>query len=132
VRNITIRFANESLDKLNRIETFQQRLEVLSLVGTISPDFSTHLHISLGDHQGNCIGGHLVGDAIVFTTLEIVLGEVEDVVFDRQYDPVTGFPELLIKPRHHSELVFRGEYKLPLKLVAIAALTIFFVMRIKK
>ncbi|KAG5177255.1 hypothetical protein JKP88DRAFT_265104 [Tribonema minus] len=37
--------------------------EILSLVGTLSPD-GAHLHISLGDAQGNVMGGHLQTHAL--------------------------------------------------------------------
>nr|CAD7455744.1 unnamed protein product [Timema tahoe] len=49
--------------------------EITSLVGTICSD-GAHLHITLGDPDGNTVSGHLVGDAVVETTAEVVLGEL--------------------------------------------------------
>ena len=77
----------------NDIFVLNQRMEILSLVGTISIH-GKHLHISLGDATGKCIGGHLVGDATVFTTAEIVIAELGDVTFHRTFDHRTGFKEL--------------------------------------
>ena len=69
-------------------------------MGTLSPDDdSCHLHVSLGDAQGHVIGGHVMGDMIIYTTAEVVLGECEHVTFDREFDARTGYKELDIKPR---------------------------------
>ncbi|HEV7843646.1 MAG TPA: PPC domain-containing DNA-binding protein, partial [Pyrinomonadaceae bacterium] len=38
---------------------FEGKYEIVSLVGTLSPD-GVHLHISLSDSTGKTIGGHLV------------------------------------------------------------------------
>lgn len=73
------------------------RCEIVSLVGTLSD--GGHLHVSLSDAQGVVIGGHLLGDMVVFTTAEIVIGECEQVTFKRELDPRTGFGELTVNPR---------------------------------
>lgn len=64
--------------------------EIVSLVGTLS-DGNGHLHVSLSDAQGGVVGGHVLGDLIVFTTAEIVIGECEQITFKREMDPRTGF-----------------------------------------
>jgi len=79
----------------NLIKEIHDHFEILSLVGTLSPE-GFHLHISLGDKNGNVIGGHLVSDAIVFTTAEIVVGEAVAHEFKRPFDSKTGFGELAI------------------------------------
>lgn len=71
------------------------RFEVLSLVGTLSPQ-GLHLHASLGDEEGAVCGGHLVR-ATVHTTAEIVLGEAPAFAFSRAMDPATGFKELVVE-----------------------------------
>lgn len=73
------------------------RFEVLSLVGTLSPDGS-HLHISLGDEEGRVCGGHLVR-ATVHTTAEIVVGQANALAFSRVMDEETGFKELVVSGR---------------------------------
>ena len=45
------------------------------------------------------VGGHVLGDMVVFTTAEVVIGECEQVTFKREMDPRTGFGELTVHPR---------------------------------
>jgi len=71
-------------------------MEIVSLVGTLGPD-GGHIHISLAARDGLCIGGHLVGGCIVNTTVELVIGEVPEVVFRRRPDPLTGYAELSVE-----------------------------------
>ena len=78
-----------------KIEVFDGKFEIVSLVGTLSPD-GVHIHISLADKSGKAIGGHLKEDCIIHTTAEIVIGESEDCVFSRELDENTGFKELKI------------------------------------
>lgn len=73
------------------------RYEIVSLVGTLNRD--AHLHISLSDAEGRTIGGHVLGDLEVFTTAEVVIGEAADLLFIREMDDQTGFPELVVGPR---------------------------------
>lgn len=40
-----------------------------------------------------------MGEALVFTTAEIVLGELCDVSFGREHCALSGWPELVVKPR---------------------------------
>ena len=72
--------------------------EIVSLVGTLS-DGSGHLHASLSDAKGGVVGGHVVGDMVVFTTAEVVIGECEQITFKREMDHMTGFSELTVYPR---------------------------------
>jgi len=75
--------------------TFEENLEVTSLVGTFSCDGAKHLHVSVSDASGKSFGGHLL-EGKVFSTLEIVLGTIAGVVFEREVDPKTGYRELVI------------------------------------
>jgi predicted DNA-binding protein with PD1-like motif len=77
------------------VKTFNQYFEILSLVGTLSGK-SGHLHVSLGDEDGGVIGGHVMGDMIVYTTAEVVIGDCSDVKFSREFDQRTGYDELTI------------------------------------
>jgi len=72
------------------------KFEIVSLVGTLSPD-GPHLHISLSDETGKTIGGHLVEGCKIYTTAEIVIGEAKKLRFSRPLDAQTGFNELLIE-----------------------------------
>lgn len=76
-------------------KTFQGDFEIVSLVGTIEKD-DGHLHISFSDEKGNVYGGHLKDGAIIRTTAEIVLAELDGVCFSREFDKETGYNELVV------------------------------------
>jgi uncharacterized protein len=93
LRQAVIRFSNQPLDSL-----FDRTFEIVSLVGTLGPDGS-HLHISLSDSSGETIGGHLQIGSQIYTTAEIVLGDLEEIIFRRPVDPQTTYDELDPQPR---------------------------------
>jgi len=74
------------------------KFEILSLVGTLSPD-GPHLQIALADGTGRTIGGHLQPGNLIYTTAEIVIGELTTKVFSRPIDPETTYDELVITDR---------------------------------
>ena len=93
--SVTIRLANADREKPNEILTVNnKRFEIVSLVGTVCAD-GAHVHISVADSTGKCLGGHLIS-ATVFTTAEIVVGTVEQKRFRRVFDDATGFDELVV------------------------------------
>jgi len=65
-------------------------IELLSMSGMIcqGEDGETllHIHCSLSDQYGNGHGGHLVEGNKVLLTVDIMVGEVEDIVMRRRYD----------------------------------------------
>lgn len=73
-------------------------LEIVALVGTLSPD-GPHLHLAVADAHGAVHGGHLLEGSRVRTTAEIVLGELHGLAFARAHDPATGWRELRIERR---------------------------------
>lgn len=93
LRKVALRPADQQVPLLR-----EQKFEIVSLVGTLSPDGS-HLHIALSDSSGATIGGHLLEGNEVYTTAEIVIGEAEHLQFRRETDPATTFKELTIKKR---------------------------------
>ncbi|KAG8444001.1 hypothetical protein GDO86_009257 [Hymenochirus boettgeri] len=97
VTKATLRLANCDALNTNEIIHLRERLEIVSLVGTLNEE--AHLHVSLADKIGKTIGGHALGDLEVFTTAEIVIGELSNLEFTREMDEHTGFPELVISPR---------------------------------
>ena len=78
------------------IHELEERLEIVSVTGTIS-EKRCHLHISFAREDLSVIGGHLMPGCIVNTTAEIVLGEVDGIIFDKVFDPETGYHELEIQ-----------------------------------
>ncbi len=96
LKQATIRMANAStLEKNKQILSFNKKFEIVSLVGTLS-DKKCHLHISLSDGNGKVIGGHLKKGCIIYTTAEIVIGELPELEFTRETDESTGFVELVV------------------------------------
>jgi hypothetical protein len=88
-----IRFANQEKGVRQN-----GHFEVVSFTGLFSAT-TAHLHLSLSDHEGKTIGGHLLDGNLVYTTLELVIGELTDVTFDRVIDSTYGYPELKVSPR---------------------------------
>jgi len=63
------------------VVTYDEHFEICSLVGTLAS--SGHLHIVLGREDGSSLAGHVVGDLVVFTTAEVVIGECQNAIFGR-------------------------------------------------
>ena len=74
--------------------------EIVSMTGTISKG-KAHLHISLSDDEGHCIGGHLEKGCLINTTCEVVLGILEDYVSERVFDEDTGYDEICFREVDH-------------------------------
>ncbi len=70
--------------------------EILSLVGTLSPE-GVHLHVALADGEGRTVGGHVQPGCLVYTTAELVVGELSGLTFLRTFDTVTGYGELEVR-----------------------------------
>ncbi len=76
--------------------TFPGPFEIVSLTGTLSPT-GLHLHMSISDHTGKTIGGHVLAGCTIHTTAELVIGELESLRFRRTLDPATGYKELVVE-----------------------------------
>lgn len=85
-----LRFANRK-DGVMKTGYF----EIISLVGTLS-ESSGHLHIGLSDPEGTTKGGHLLENNLIYTTAEIALAELDDLEFRREFDPDSGYNELVV------------------------------------
>lgn len=91
LQKASLRLANQS-----SATSYEDKFEIVSLVGTLSPA-GPHLHLSISDSTGKTIGGHLVEGCIIYTTAEIVIGELKGVRFTREKDEQTGYQELRIR-----------------------------------
>nr|WP_293836205.1 PPC domain-containing DNA-binding protein [uncultured Arsenicibacter sp.] len=91
--DVQLRLANQE-----KATHWQGHFEIVSLVGTLSANGS-HLHLSVSDSTGRTIGGHLWEGCKIYTTAEIVIGVLTDVVFAREPDPTFGYKELVVKPK---------------------------------
>jgi predicted DNA-binding protein with PD1-like motif len=87
----SVRFANQPEQTL-----MKGPFEILSLTGFMSIHGS-HYHIGLSDETGISRGGHLMAGSKVYTTVEMLIGIMDDYKFLRTMDPQSGFEELDIK-----------------------------------
>ena len=78
------------------IVEIDEHMEIVSLMGTVS-EKRCHLHISFSKEDLSVIGGHLVAGCIINTTCELVIGELEDCIYDVEFDEETGYNELVVK-----------------------------------
>ncbi|PIN75300.1 DNA-binding protein [Candidatus Woesearchaeota archaeon CG10_big_fil_rev_8_21_14_0_10_37_12] len=90
LKQATIRLADESVTK-----TFNEKFEITGLSGTLSAD-GNHIHITLANKKGIAIGGHLKENCIIYSTAEIVIGELDNIEYIREFDKITGFRELKV------------------------------------
>ena len=88
----TLRLANQEGPTV-----YNGHFEIVSLVGTLSTNGS-HLHLAVSDSTGRTIGGHLLDGCRVYTTAEIVLGELPQLEFRRETDATFGYQELVVRP----------------------------------
>lgn len=91
LQKAVLRMADENI-----INTYEERFEIVSLVGTLSAD-GVHLHAALSRANGEVIGGHVSDGCTIYTTAEIVVADVPDVIFKRVHDEQTGFKELVVE-----------------------------------
>jgi len=92
---VNLRYANQENGS-----TKEGHFEIVSVVGTFNAT-SAHLHASVSNEKGETFGGHLLPGNIVYTTAEVVVAELDDVVFSREKDDKakggSGWDELVIK-----------------------------------
>jgi predicted DNA-binding protein with PD1-like motif/RimJ/RimL family protein N-acetyltransferase len=73
-------------------------LEVVSLSGTLSAS-GAHLHMLVSDAAGRVHGGHVGYGNTIRTTAEILLALLPGWSLTREFDPATGFNELVVLRR---------------------------------
>ena len=78
------------------IREIGEHCEILSVNGTVS-EKRCHLHIALSREDLSCLGGHLCPGCIINTTCELVIGELPGVEIDVEFDPETGYDELIFE-----------------------------------
>jgi uncharacterized protein len=103
LKTVALRFAGQNTHTtlakplLRRIDG---KHEILTIAGTIGTE-GIHLHMSVANAQGQVIGGHVVDGCIIYTTVELTIGILPDLQFQRQLDDRTGFAELAISATNH-------------------------------
>ncbi|NDJ54878.1 MAG: DNA-binding protein [Chloroflexi bacterium] len=94
---VALRFAGQS-----QTSVVKGPFEIVSLVGTFAAQGS-HLHLSIADESGAVQGGHLMDGTLVAQTVEVVIGELDDLVFTRELDDESGWLELFIRDRESND-----------------------------
>jgi predicted DNA-binding protein with PD1-like motif len=80
------------------IANYMGHFEIVSLTGTLSVHGS-HIHISISDGEGRTIGGHLGPGCTIYTTAEIVIAVLDDVIYKREFAEDSGYEELAVYPK---------------------------------
>ncbi|GAB3723136.1 DNA-binding protein [Spirosoma lituiforme] len=90
---LTLRLANQETPSV-----WKGHFEIVSLVGILSMNGS-HLHLSVSDSTGRTIGGHLLKGCLIYTTAELVIGVMPELIYAREPDPTFGYKELVIRKK---------------------------------
>lgn len=91
LEQVVLRFANTG-----KATQYNGHFEIVSLVGTFAEQSGQHMHLSVSDGEGRTTGGHMLEGNKVYTTAEIVVGDLQDAEFTREVDPAYGYAELVV------------------------------------
>ncbi|CAG9418256.1 PPC domain-containing DNA-binding protein [Providencia alcalifaciens] len=91
--DVALRFAGQEDTHLT-----SGKFEIVSLIGTLDAQ-GEHLHLAVSDENGHMRGGHMMPGCTVRTTLELIIGELENNTFTREYCTLSGYEELVITSR---------------------------------
>ena len=78
------------------IREITDHCEIVSLNGTVSAQ-RCHIHIALSKEDLSTVGGHLVEGCIINTTCELVIAELPGISISKEFDPETGYDELIFR-----------------------------------
>ncbi|MTC25587.1 PPC domain-containing DNA-binding protein [Providencia alcalifaciens] len=91
--DVALRFAGQEDTHLT-----SGKFEIVSLIGTLDAQ-GEHLHLAVSDENGHMRGGHMMPGCTVRTTLELIIGELENNTFTREHCSLSGYEELVITSR---------------------------------
>ena len=89
----SVRYANQP-----NASQREGHFEIVSLTGRLTAG-GMHVHASFSDSTGATFGGHLMDGSRIYTTAEIVIGELTRARFTRELDPTFGYSELKVTQR---------------------------------
>lgn len=96
--DVALRYAGQSYAGEKGVDLLSGKFEVVSLIGTLDAK-GEHLHLAVSDEKGAMTGGHMMDGCTVRTTLELVIGELEQVTFQRETCALSTYEELVVTPR---------------------------------
>lgn len=82
----------EELDKIVQIQGIEAGA-ILTCVGSRG----SHIHLSVSDSTGRTLSGHLLPGCKIYTTAELVIGILPDIVYTRKPDSAFGYKELVVR-----------------------------------
>lgn len=91
--DVALRFAGQENTHLT-----SGKFEIVSLIGTLDAQ-GEHLHLAVSDENGQMSGGHMMPGCTVRTTLELIIGELENNTFTREPCTLSGYEELVVTSR---------------------------------
>jgi predicted DNA-binding protein with PD1-like motif len=97
-----LRFANQKDAAIGN-----EFYEILSLTGTLSAT-ACHLHLCIADAKGKTTGGHLLPGNLIYSTAEIAIASLPDLVFERVEDATYGYRELHVLASHPDAITNEG------------------------
>ena len=93
VKRARLAFYDQSAKKY-RFFDIDKPMEITKLTGNISLKDETpmvHAHITMADHEGKAVGGHLAPGTIIFAC-EIIIEKYDGAPLERSFDETTGLP----------------------------------------
>jgi predicted DNA-binding protein with PD1-like motif len=97
-------YDNRTGEKVEQVKVYEVvkidgPLEIVSATGTISEDSNAHIHVVLSKSGTSLHAGHLMEGSLVYTTVEMFLLVMPNVISKRIFDPETGHKELVLEMR---------------------------------
>jgi predicted DNA-binding protein with PD1-like motif len=89
---VKLGYYDQDNKKYTECVNLNKKLEITTCVGNISlkeSEIFVHAHITLADHQGQCYGGHLMPESVVFAA-EYYIQELVGGKLERKNDSETG------------------------------------------
>ena len=96
--DVALRYAGQSYAGEKGVDLLTGKFEVVSLIGTLDAE-GEHLHLAVSDEKGVMTGGHMMEGCTVRTTLELVIGELEQITFQRETCALSTYEELVVRAR---------------------------------
>lgn len=96
--DVALRYAGQNYAGEKGVDLLSGQFEVVSLTGTLDAK-GEHVHLAVADEKGTLIGGHMMDGCTVRTTLELVIGELEQVTFQREICTLSTYEELVVTDR---------------------------------
>jgi uncharacterized protein len=92
LENVKLGYYKQDEKKYVKCLDITKKLEIASCIGNISlldGEIFVHAHITVADHQGQTVAGHLMADSRIFAA-EYHIQELTGIELKRKFDQETG------------------------------------------